>query len=54
VAVDEVLLLLTVTWFGVHIGFPRESQISRFAGVLLATTFLQLIVWYAIGTGSHA
>lgn len=50
-AVDEVLLLLVMTWFGVHIGFPRESQVSRFAGVLLAVTFLELVVWFAATKG---
>ena len=49
--VDEVLLVLTMTWFGVHIGFPRGSQVSRFGGVLLGLTFLELVVWYATTTG---
>jgi hypothetical protein len=53
VAVDEALLVLVMTWFGVHIGFPRGSQPSRFAGVLLALTFVELVVWYATTTGAH-
>jgi hypothetical protein len=49
---DEVLLVLVMTWFGVHVGFPRGSQPSRFAGVLLAATFLELVAWYAVTTGA--
>ncbi len=40
-------------WFGAHIGFPRGSQASRFAGVLLATTFLQMFLWYVTHKGAH-
>lgn len=50
---DDVLLVLVVTWFGVHISFPRGSQVSRFAGVLLATTFVQLVVWFALHSGAN-
>lgn len=50
---DEVLLVLAMTWFGVHVGFPRGSQVSRFAGVLLAVTFVELVVWYATTTGAR-
>jgi hypothetical protein len=52
VGVDEVLLLLVIIWFGVHVSFPRGSQVSRFSGVLLATTFLQLVAWFALHTGA--
>jgi hypothetical protein len=52
VGVDEVLTVLVMTWFGVHIGFPRQSQPSRFAGVLLAATFVELVVWFAMTTGA--
>jgi hypothetical protein len=50
---DELLLVLVMVWFGVHLGFPRGSQVSRFAGVLLGTTFLELVVWYATHEGAH-
>ena len=52
VAVDELLFLLVFTWFGIHVSFPRESQVSRFAGVLLATTFLEMVVWFATHEGA--
>jgi hypothetical protein len=52
VAVDELLLVLVFLWFGLHIGSPRGSHVSRFAGVLLATTFLELIVWFATHEGA--
>ena len=48
---DGVLLLLVITWFGVHVSFPRGSQVSRFCGVLLAVTFLELVAWYAATVG---
>ena len=50
---DEVLLVLVFAWFGVHVSFPRGSQVSRFAGVILATTFLEMVVWFATHEGSH-
>ena len=40
-------------WFGAHIGFPRRSQVSRFAGVLLAVTFLEMVAWYVTHEGAH-
>jgi hypothetical protein len=52
VAVDEVLAVLVFMWFGVHISFPRGSQVSRFAGVVLATTFLEAVVWFATHAGA--
>jgi ABC-type transport system involved in cytochrome c biogenesis permease subunit len=52
VAVDEALLLLVFLWFGVHLGFPRSSQVSRFAGVVLAMTFLEMVVWFATHEGA--
>jgi hypothetical protein len=52
VGVDEVLLLLVFMWFGIHISFPRQSQVSLFAGVLLATTFLEMVVWFATHEGA--
>ena len=51
--VDEVLIVLVFAWFGVHIGFPRGSQVSRFAGVLLAATFLEMVAWYVAHTGGQ-
>ena len=53
VRVDEVLFVLVFMWFGVHIGFPRGSHVSRLAGVLLATTFLEMVVWWATHEGAH-
>jgi hypothetical protein len=53
VAVDELLAVLLFMWFGVHIGFPRGSQISRYAGVVLATTFLEIILWFATHSGAQ-
>ena len=50
-AADEVLLVLVFTWFGIHISFPRQSQFSRFAGVVLAVTFVELVAWYAVTIG---
>ena len=52
--VESVLGVLVFAWFGVHIGLPRESQASRVAGVLLAVTFLQLVVYWAITRGVHS
>ncbi len=52
-AADEVLLVLVFTWFGIHISFPRGSQVSRFGGVLLTATFLELVAWWATTVGSH-
>jgi hypothetical protein len=52
VAVDELLAVLVFLWFGVHVGFPRQSQVSRFAGVVLALTFIQLVVWLATHSGA--
>jgi hypothetical protein len=51
VAADEVLLVLVFTWFGLHVSFPRRSQVSRFAGVVLAVTFIELVAWYAVTVG---
>ena len=48
-----MLVALTFAWFGVHIGFPRDSHPSRAARVLLALTFLQLVVYYAITRGAR-
>ena len=50
---DELLAVLVFTWFGIHVSFPRESQVSRFAGVILATTFLEMVVWFATHEGAH-
>ena len=50
---DELLLVLVFLWFGVHVSFPRGSQVSRFAGVILAATFLEMVVWYATHEGAH-
>ena len=50
--VESLLAVLTFGWFGVHIGFPRGSQPSRAGGVLLALTFLQLVVYWAITRGA--
>ena len=44
--------MLVFMWFGVHISFPRQSQVSRFAGVLLATTFVEVLVWFATHEGA--
>jgi type VI protein secretion system component VasF len=52
VAVDEVLLVLVFAWFGIHVSFPRGSQVSRFAGVVLALTFLEMVVWFATHEGA--
>jgi hypothetical protein len=52
VPVDEVLLVLVFAWFGVHVSFPRGSQVSRFAGVVLAATFLEMVVWFATHEGA--
>ena len=52
VGVDEVLWVLVFMWFGIHISFPRTSQVSRFAGVILAMTFLEAIVWFATHEGA--
>ena len=52
VGVEEVTWVLVFMWFGVHISFPRQSQVSRFAGVLLATTFLEVIFWFATHEGA--
>lgn len=51
-AVDEVLLILVFLWFGVHLAFPRCSHVSRFAGVVLAVTFLEMVVWFATHEGA--
>ena len=45
--------MFVFAWFGVHISFPRGSNVSRFAGVLLATTFLEMVVWFATHEGAH-
>ena len=45
--------MLVFLWFGVHVSFPRGSQVSRFAGVILAMTFLEMVVWYATHEGAH-
>ena len=50
---DGVLLVLVFTWFAVHVGFPRGSHVSRFAGVILAVTFLEMVVWFATHKGAH-
>ena len=47
-------MLLVFGWFGVHISFPRGSQTSRAGGVFLALTFLELVVYWAITTGSRS
>ena len=52
VEVDEVLLVLVFLWFGAHLAFPRTSQVSRFAGVILALTFLEMVVWFATHQGA--
>ena len=52
-AVDELLAVLLFMWFGVHIGFPRRSQISRYAGVVLAATFLEVVLWFATHSGAQ-
>src|SRR3954453_8153989 len=52
VGVEEVLWVLVFVWFGIHISFPRTSQVSRFAGVVLGTTFLEVIVWFATHEGA--
>jgi hypothetical protein len=52
VGVEEVLWVLVFMWFGIHISFPRTSQVSRFAGVLLATTFVEVLVWFATHEGA--
>ena len=48
-----MLGVLVFAWFGEHIGFPRNSQPSRVAGVFLALTVLQLVVFYAITRGAQ-
>jgi hypothetical protein len=45
--------VLVCVWFGVHVSFPRGSQVSRFAGVLLASTFLEAVLWFATHEGAH-
>ena len=40
-------------WSGAHIGFPRESQASRFAGVLLVMILLQMFLWYVTHKGAR-
>jgi hypothetical protein len=48
VAVEGLLFLLVFAWFGLHIGSPDGSNLSRIAGALLALTFLELLVVFAI------
>ena len=52
VGVEGVLWVLVFAWFGIHVSFPRQSQVSRFAGVLLATTFIEVVVWFATHDGA--
>ena len=47
-AVWGLLTALVMIWFGVHVGFPRGSQPSRLAGVFLALSFFQLLLYSAI------
>lgn len=49
---DEVLLVLVLAWFAVHVSFPRGSHVSRFAGVILGVTFLEMVVWFATHEGA--
>jgi hypothetical protein len=34
--------------FAVHIGFPRETPISRLAGVVLGVTFVELVIYAGV------
>ena len=49
--VEGTLALLIFAWFGLHVSFPRTSQVSRVAGVLLAATFLEFLVYFALHGG---
>jgi hypothetical protein len=52
VALDEVLLVAVFLLFGTHLAFPRSSPVSRLAGVFLAVTFLEMVVWFATHEGA--
>jgi hypothetical protein len=52
VAFDEVLLIVVFLLFGLHIGSPRGSNLTHFAGIALAVTFLELVLWFATHEGA--